>query len=510
MSVLPPMGSAGEDEARLDQLRGLRSGAGWMIRSAADLLTPLDGPSVRAGGALACDARWSLVAPSAALTWNTRLPFERNDGGVWSARGVTAHGSGGIRAECGRVRLVIVPDGWIAQNAAFPHLTSPQRARSSFGNPFYGGREASMDMPLRFGTQPLIVAQLGQTFLDVNLGHASVTLGAQSQWWGPGIRNGLVMSNHAASIPGLSVRTTRPVRTRVGTLEGRWMVGALTESPYFDTEIANDFRSLSGVVATFSPAFDTTLTIAVARVVHAPISSATAVHTRFFDAVTVWPDRKSTEPDAADQITSLFARWLLPSVGFEGYGEWARVILPSSLRSFLVAPQYSQGYTVGAQWLSSPDTVQTSWRAQVEFTMNEQPRFDAGEPPAFYVSPRGGHGYTQRGRVIGAMIGPGGQAQHLALDRREGSWSVGALLGRIRWNNEQYYRRPSSVLSFAHDVSIFTGVRGWRRVGPYHLSAELIREKRMNYLFQSAVQGYGEDHTFDVSNTSLRFAITPR
>lgn len=288
------------------------------------------------------------------------------------------------------------------------------------------------------------------------------------------------------------------------------MAGALTESPYFDNEVANDFRALSGLVATFSPAFDTTLTVGAARVVFAPISSATGFYSRFFDAVTVWPDRRSTEPDAADQITSLFARWLLPSAGFEGYGEWARVIVPSSLRSFLVAPQYSQGYTVGAQWLSSPDTMLTAWRAQVEFTMNEQPRFDAGEPPAFYVSPRGGHGYTQRGRVIGALIGPGGQAQHLAVDRQRPTWSAGALLGRIRWNNEQYYRRPTSNLSFAHDVSIFAGVRGWRRVGPYHLSAELIREKRMNYLFQSAVQGYGEDHTFDVSNMSLRFAVTPR
>lgn len=507
------MGSPGEDQLRLDQLRGARDANGWMLRSAADLLAPLHGPSWRIGGRRGCDVRWSLVAPSAALTWNSRLPFERNDGGAWTARGITLHGAGGIRAECGRLRVVVVPDGWIAQNRPFALLTSQAPGRSAFVHPFYGGREASMDMPLRFGTQTLIVAQAGQSFADLDLGPASVTVGSQSLWWGPGIRNALVMSNHAAPIPAVSVRTTRPLRSAIGRAEARWMIGALTESPFFDQNVDNDIRSLSGLVVTLSPAFDSTLTLGLARVIYAQVSGVSALPPRFFDAVARWGPggdvRRAGDGGNADQLTSVFARWLFPRAGFEGYVEWARVVLPSSLRDLLLAPQYSQGFTVGSQWLSSADTVSAAWRAQLEATMNEQPRFESGEPPAFYVSPSGGHGYTQRGRVIGAMIGPGANAQFLALDRQQRGWSAGVLFGRTRWNNEQYYRRPTSNLSFAHDVSVYSGLRGWRIIGPFHLSAELIRERRMNFLSRSAVGGYGEDHTFDVHNTSLRVAITP-
>jgi hypothetical protein len=508
-STLVPMGSVAEDELRLDQLRGAAPD-GWLLRSSSHMLTPLAGASLRLGSdARGCDARWSLVAPSGNVTWNSRLPLERNEGGVWSARGLTLHGAGGLRAECGRVRLVIVPDGWIAQNRAFAHLSSPSSGRSSFVHPFYGGREASLDMPIRFGTSAQIVAQLGQSFVDADLGAVSVTAGAQSQWWGPGMRNALVMSNHAASIPALALRTTQPLRTRAGTIEGHWMVGALTESPYFDYDVANDLRSLSGLVVTLSPAFDSTLTLGAARVVYAPISAATAVPGRFFDPVTSWGDRR-TDGEPSDQITSLFLRWLFPAAGAEAYAEWARAVLPNSLRELLLDPQYGQGYTLGAQWLSTPDSLATAWRAQVEVTMNEQPRFTPGEPPAFYVSATGGHGYTQRGRVVGALIGPGGNAQFLGVDRRARNWSAGVTLGRTRWNNEQYYRRPTAVLGFAHDVSMYTGLRGWYRLGNTYLSAEVVREKRMNYLFQSAVGGYGEDRTFDVRNTSFRLSITPR
>ena len=506
------IGSPAEDRVRLDQLRGARSAEGWLLRSTALLTPPLEGKGIRVGGDRGCGL--SLVSPSTALTWNSRLPFERNDAGMWSGRGVGAQLSGGVLGECGRLRFVIAPDLWYAQNRAFALVTRPSEGRSSFLNPFYAGREASGDLPLRFGSRAMLVVQPGQTAAELDAGYVTVGAGTQSQWWGPGIRNGLVMSNHAAGIPSAYARTTRPLRSRFGAAEARWMVGALTESPFFDVDARNDIRSMSGLVVTFAPAFDTTLTLGAARVVYAPVGSGSEVLARFFDVVTRWGPvdnvpRSAGEP--GDQLTSLFARWLFPSSGFEGYAEWARVVLPSSLRSFLLAPQYSQGYTVGTQWLSTADTARAAWRAQLELTMLEQPRFDAPEePPAFYLSPIGGQGYTQRGRVIGAMIGPGGSSQFIAVDNVRRSWSLGGMLGRIRWNNEQYYRQPTGRLGLAHDVTVFSGLRGSRALRAYDFSAELIAEKRLNFMFQSMVSGYGEDHTFDVTNTSLRFSLTPR
>ena len=43
------------------------------------------------------------------------------------------------------------------------------------------------------------------------------------------------------------IRTGKPVRTGIGVLEGRWIVGGLKESDYFDDDISNDVRSISAV-----------------------------------------------------------------------------------------------------------------------------------------------------------------------------------------------------------------------------------------------------------------------
>jgi hypothetical protein len=439
--------------------------------------------------------------PQTDLTWNSELPFERNDGGVWAGRGLTFHAAGGARAQCGPVRVMFVPELWHARNRPFPILGPDYPPLSGFASPFYAGQEASADLPLRFGSQPLTVFELGQSAIEVDAGRVTLGAGTQSQWWGPGVRNALIMSNHAAGIPNVYLRTRDPVRTRIGRIEGRLMIGALTESPFYDFNHKNNLRSISGFLFVFAPAADSNLSIGVTRVVYTSVENAGEVGARAFDAFVGWEE----------QMLGVFGRWVFPSSGLETYGEWARTDLPHSLRAFLTAPQYSQGYTVGLQWLSNRDAIATTWRFQTELTFVEQPRVSRGsEPPSFYVSNVVPQGYTQRGQVIGATVGPGGSGQFIALDRMRPTWSAGAFFGRVRWNNEQYYRRSTSALPFAHDITLYSGVRGIRSVGRFDISAELIAEKRLNYLFQSNVQGFGEDHTFDVKNRSFKLSVTPR
>jgi hypothetical protein len=142
--------------------------------------------------------------------------------------------------------------------------------------------------------------------------------------------------------------------------------------------------------------------------------------------------------------------------------------------------------------------------------MLEQARVSRADPPqSFYLSPVIAQGYTQRGRTIGAAIGPGANSQFIAIDRLRPSWSVGGVLGRVHWNGEEYFRQLTGFSVFGHDVSVYGGARAKRSLGGFEVSAELVTEKRMNYLFQSAVYAYSEDHTFDMFSTSLRFAVSP-
>jgi hypothetical protein len=421
----------------------------------------------------------------------------------------------GVRAECGAIRVQLAPEFWYAQNRRFALVAIQVAGQSGFTNPFFSGRGWTADYPLRFGNQPLFVIDPGQTMIEADVRPVTVGVSTESQWWGPGLRNGLLLSNHAAGFPNAYVRTAKPVKTPLGLVEARWMVGALTESRFYDFAPANDLRSISGLIVSLQTRADSNLTIGAARVVYAPIGTAMALPARFLDAVARWGEsadvRLAQEGRGADQLASLFARWLFPESGFEAYGEWARMILPSSLRSFVLSPQFSQGYTLGLQWLGALPTERTAWRAQAEITDLEQPFVTrAVVPPTFYVSPTVGQGYTERGQMIGARIGPGSSSQFAAVDRLGRAGRVGVFLERVRWANDAFFLAPTGLSVWAHDVSLIAGVRAGRNTGAFELAVELIAERRLNYLFQNAKVGFDEDATFDARNLSLRFSLEPR
>src|SRR5207245_1733557 len=88
-------------------------------------------------------------------------------------------------------------------------------------------RPESIDLPVRFGSNAFSRWDYGQSTLDADLGRVTLGFSTENEWWGPGIRNAIVMSTNAAGIPRLFVRTTRPVVTRIGTFEARLFAGAL-------------------------------------------------------------------------------------------------------------------------------------------------------------------------------------------------------------------------------------------------------------------------------------------
>jgi hypothetical protein len=502
-SHLVLIGSPEEDRRRLAQLLGKSTTAGSLIRSASASMTDTTPRSWR-------EISWNWLRPSGQITWNSQLAFSLNDGAQWAGRGFTAAATGGIHAQIGRVSLNLAPQIWTTENRPFPTLPPGDPDRSGFSSPWHAGA-ISADLPLRFGYRSTTAFDFGESALWITGKGVAAGIAAESQWWGPGQRNALLMSNNAGGIPHAFVRTATPVRTRVGDFEGRWMIGGLTESRFFDDNPDNDLRSASGAVFTFTPAADRNVTAGVARVVYAGIPGVGALPARALDAFGRWGEgsnvRSATSGRAAEQLTSLFARYVFPHSGAEAYGEWSRVVLPASIRSILLAPQFTQGFTVGMQWMT-PREVGPRWRAQVEFTNLEQsPKSRAADTLSFYVSRIVPQGYTQRGQVVGAAIGPGASSQWFALDRLTGSHDLGVFVGRIRWDQDAYYVQPTSVVYFAFDVSVFSGIRGgWRHFGR-EIYAELWSQRRYNYLFQNSLHGFSRDAAFDKRNITLRFRV---
>jgi Capsule assembly protein Wzi len=498
-----PVQSFADERRRIAQDLGRCSTNGELIRSALSLT-----PRLAALGPF----RWATVAPAIDATFNSALPFSLNDGPQWAGRGVTTTLSGGVRVETDHLSISIAPDIVFQQNRVFSVLPSNATDRSSFASPWHSGVE-SADLPLRFGDRSQTIVYGGSSWIDYRAGPLSGGFSTDEQWWGPGIRNALVLSNNAPGIPQLYLRSGRPIATRIGDVEFRWLLGGLTESLFFDTLGSDNLRALSAAVATLRTAFDTGLTVGVARSVYAPVSGPGGIASHFLDVITQWrqsPDTSSARPShPSDQLLSFFGRWVLPSSGLEIYGEWAK-LFPPGLREMLVAPQSHQGFTVGLQWLNPLSTV-TAVRLQAEATTLEQtPPSLRALVPSFYTSRFVPQGYTQRGQVIGAAIGPGSSSQWVAGDYLDKHWRFGVELGRIRWEDDVYYRTPNGVSFTAHDVSIYAGLRGGATVSGFDVDLEAISAKRLNYLFQSAVSGYAQNRAFDVDNFTLRLRVSPR
>lgn len=498
---LAAIGSPAEDRARLHGLTGRTAAPAFsLLRSASTNVRP--GAGVRV----------EMVEPELRVRWNSDLPSALNEGGLWAARGVSTSVQGGLRLQAGPLLLVAAPRVSYVRNADFAYLFAFHPGRSALLPPWRTHR-FSADLPLRPGIDPVVVLDPGQSTLAVRMGAVQAGLSTESQWWGPAMRNAIVLSNHAPGFPHGFVRTARPVSSPLGMVEARILAGTLTESPYFDSNTGNDRRAIGAVAATLRPSLEPNLTLGVARAIVSPRGSAQMVLSSFPRVLLTRPAPDTLmEPQRrpAIQVLSLFGRWVFPQDGMEVYGEWARHELPGSLRALLVAPHHTQGYTIGGQWAAAGAGAAGGVRIHTELTNLEQSATYRSAPrPSFYTSFGIPQGYTHRGRTLGAAIGPGASSQWIAADWMDAENAIGVFANRIRWDNDAYYASPMGWTYHAHDVSLVLGVRGHRRTRLGDVAVEASREVRYNYLFQNPTAWPGGADATDVSNLSLRLTITP-
>lgn len=510
-NILVTIGSPAEERARVRQLLGDTTAAGFLIRTPALIASPV--PIERTSA-----IRVWPVLPEAIVASNSSLPSLGNDGALWAGRGVSFLVRGGVAVQAGRITLVLDPELAYAQNRGFQTirsaLTGQAPATGPYQAPWFTG-PYSIDLPLRFGDQSYTTLTPGQSALTVDLGRVAVGVSTENQWWGPGARNALVMSNAAEGFAQLFVRTARPLRTRLGDIEGRVILGSLTSSLYFTPpdSTTTDYRALSGAVFTLRPALAPALTLGVERLVLTPIRTAGAELGHAFDVffrnANLGTGATPRTPSSSDQITGLFARYLLPPAGTEVYGEITRSELPRSVRDFLLAPLNTGAYTLGVAHAARLQRA-ASVVVRVELTDLEQSRAftDRPIPPDYYTGRAAPAGFTNRGQILGAAIGPGSQSQFIGADYYAPRWQLGAFAERVRNQNDALYRVFGTGL-FHHDVTIGGGLRGGLRLPYLDARAELTANNRVNYLFQNGRANLFAIGTVDVSNYGLTLSLSP-
>ncbi len=473
--------------------------------------------------------RVAALAPEVEWTWNSDLPFSMNQGTLWAGRGSNARLRVGFQADWGPVSLILAPEFTRSENRGFDlpdprHTPLADRTGNTFADPFYVS-PASIDRPLRFGDSSLDGIHAGQSTLSVRTGAATFGLSTENEWWGPGVRNAIVLSNNAPGFAHFFARTGKPIETAIGTFEGRLLLGALGESSFFDSVQANDTRSFSGFAFTWRPPGLPGLALGATRVVYRPVDGPADVLPRLFDAFFSFPGRPndrpvgdSTQTPGPDQIYSLFGRWVFPKSGLEVYTEYSRTEFPASFRDLLEAPGHTQGYTLGLQWARAMRGGQDAFRVQTEHTFLERSTTFRDRPVGTYYTSRAvPQGYTNQGRVLGAAIGPGSSSHWLALDYFGPQWEVGVFGERIRWNNDALFDIPlvsrNALLWCKPDVTIRGGIRGAYSLPFGRVSASLSRGKRMNVFFNHfTVCGRDENPAAitDVGNTTFELKYSFR
>lgn len=498
--ALTTIGSRAEERLRDGQLRGTESDAGWLLRSPSSL-TPW-----AAGRAAA-----SVVAPELSLAWSSRIPIARNDGAMRAGRGASTLAMTGVMLQAGPLRLVAAPELAWEENRAFDTLlpagwTAAQRA--TFRAPWLAGRN-SADLPYRFGPGSEARLLPGESSLTLRAGALSLGAATEEQWWGPGVRNAILFTNQAAGVPHLFARTTRPLRTPLGAVEAKWVAGGLRRSEWAPDTLSA-WRSLSAFGLVLHPAGG--LSVGAARAVYADAKGAGDALSRAGDAFARWRGAGDTlAAHPFEQMTSLFGRWVFPVQGAEVYAEWARYRFPS-LRQLLEKPEHTQGYVLGGQWLRPSGAGAV--RLGMELAFLERSAAYAAQPQgSWYASAAVPAGYTNRGEVVGAAVGPGGSGQFLAGDWLKGDGRVGLFLGRVRWADDAYYDTPGSKVSTyrGHDVSVFGGARAAFTLGVLGIDGEYRLDRRMNYLFQNTSTSWQtRDQAVNVVNHSLQLRVTAR
>ncbi|MFW6079079.1 MAG: hypothetical protein ACODAE_05620 [Gemmatimonadota bacterium] len=388
-----------------------------------------------------------------------------NNGAAWTGRGATTALAGGVELRWRALTVTVAPSLVHHQNLPVPVSGAAAPDLSPLAYPWQ-----PMDWPQRHGWNPFWTLEAGQSRVAARYRGAVAGLSTENLWWGPSRRYALVLSSTAPGFPHAFVRTARPVATPIGELRAEAVWGRLSESDHFDGDPSNDHRPFGGLVIALEPRAVPGLRLGLARTWIAPASRDPGPVGRLVSPLLGYRpgDAAAASPRSPGdlRILGLFARWAFPRSGFEAYAEWAMQGPWPGVDGFLRVPGRSRAFTLGAQKVvaaGAGHAVRLAGEISSTGLGSDALRNPRIDPPSFYAGGDGGggrQGYTHRGQLLGAWIGPGADAQHVAADLLAPWGELGLFLERVRYDGDAYLRLWSPVFhSYGYDVELGGGLR---------------------------------------------------
>jgi len=379
--------------------------------------------------------------------FNSDHPYGWNDGAMIPAKGYQTMVSGGIFLKYGPLSIQFRPEFVYAANPPFNGFASGHSDQELIK---YYGFYNNIDNPERFGTKAYSKAFLGQSSIRLTFDPVSIGLSNENLWWGPGIRNSLILGNNAPGFKHFTINTVRPINTPIGSFEFQVIAARLDASnfpPLLTTTTStgtnliraktNDWRYYTGVNINYHIKWVEGLTLGLTRTFdayHKDINTLSE-YVPFF-----YPYQKQNtsdgDPIPRDQLTSLYARWLFTKAQAEVYFEYGLNDNSYNFRDFIGSPDHSRAYIFGVRKMlpfgghEDQHILLSGEITQLSQSVDRLVRTAGG----WYIHGGVRQGQTNEGQIIGAGTGSGGNLQSMDVSWVSGLKKLGVRLERYEHN----------------------------------------------------------------------------
>jgi hypothetical protein len=458
--------------------------------------------------------------------YNTHHPYGINDGSMVQAKGYQTQVTAGVFARIGPLSIQLKPEYVFADNQTFTKLSDVPNG-PAFSAPL-GLYYNMIDMPDRFGDGNYSKLSLGQSSIRLHAGPVTIGVSNENLWWGPGVRNSLLMSNHASGFQHLTLETSKPIQTYIGAFEAQIIGGKLKQSgisppvgPGYIIK-ARDSRYLSAMVLTYQPKWIPGFFLGFDRsfvINQRAMGNGFADYFPIFGAVnkSAYQQEDGTNSDDAagrDQYLSFFTRYVLPQSKAEIYFQYGRNDHSFDLRDGVVEPEHARAYIFGFRKLVPLNKTDEYIQIGAEVTQLEKGKTrNTRDSGSWYEHYQVVDGYTNEGQVLGAGIGPGSNLQSLDVSWVKGLKRIGVQFERQVNNNDMFYdfayaspNREQFINRHWVDLSI-AGKFAWN-YKHFVVNSQLTYIKSFNYQYQWAKgPDYWDWDKQDVNNLQFRVGL---
>ncbi|PJJ07192.1 capsule assembly protein Wzi [Flavobacterium sp. 1] len=428
--------------------------------------------------------------------YNTFSPYDWNDGAMIPAKGYQTLLTTGLYAQYGILSVQLKPEYVYASNPNYEIFPLTESNATRLLNAYYLNYT---DLPAPFGENHYSKLNWGQSNIKVNINKFSIGLSTENLWWGPGVRNSLIMSNTAPGFLHFTLNTRKPVETIIGSFEGQIISGKLESSGLtspksqfiidgVDYEIpkSNDWRYINGISINYHPKWVPGLFVGLNRALQVYRDDMGSGFSDYMPIFTPFQKNNLSGEDAKsrDQVASLFFRWAMKESKFEFYGESGWNDHSSNIWDLFDSPEHSRANLFGFNKIFMLNKYKNKYlKVNFETTHLEQSADRIVRPAgAWYIHSIILHGYTNQSQVLGAGIGPGSNLQTLDFSVWEKDKVWGIQLERYAHNMDFYY---DAYTDYDHKwVDLRLNTYAYRKFGNLGVQAKLNFAQMRHFQYQ--------------------------